>query len=293
MLDFIAVPVPVSRQRFVLYPLLVTAYAVSCAVFPDEAVLPAVGNTDLGGAGSSEAAGATAAAGEPMTSTGGAAQTGGVGGLADAGNGGVGGSAGAAGEGGASEATCESPQQTVVVVDEDTWIDAAKPATSHGNDTQLWVEPGENERRALLRVDLPAASSGAWLTRATLILNLESNADPDLAERWFGLYVLSKPFDEGKTTWVQFDNTDNDWASPGGDFGDIVASGQLEAGSAQGSLTFDVTKPLAAVYGTQPVPVGLILIDIGTPALASAELAFTSAEGDASRPSLVIESCEP
>jgi hypothetical protein len=297
VLDFIAVPVPVPRPRLVFLPILATAYAVSCAVFPDEAVLPATSNTDLGGGGSGEAAGTTADAGEPVTSMGGVAQTGGVAGLAGAGDAAAGGviepSAGATGEGGASGATCESPKQAVVVITEDTWIDADKQTSTHGEDQQLSVEAGATERRALLLVGLPSAVPGAWLIKGSLVLNLESNADKTFAERWLGLYVLSKPFIEGKATWLKVGNGNNEWASAGGDFGPLIAGAKLEAGRANGSLTFDVTKPLAEVYSTQPVPVGLIIIEVGGARPAPATLAFTSAEGDASKPTLVIEYCEP
>jgi hypothetical protein len=302
VLHFNAVPVlvSVSRQRLALYPLLATAYAVSCAVFPDRAVLPTV--SDPG-----EAAGASAQAGSPAASGGaGSGATGGAGnaGLAgggDPGNGGAGGriepsggGAGEAGAGGTGIASCDEPQQLVVAVSEDTWIDAADETANYGDDQQLFVCGGAAERRLLLKVDLPPAPAGAWLVKARLDLNLEANEDETGAPRSLGLYRLTKDFVERKATWVNFASGGiNEWEVRGGDFDGIVARATLQADSSAGPLSFDVTKSLSSVYSNQAVPLGLIVREVGEPPPAPAALAFTSSEVNASVPTLVIEYCEP
>lgn len=291
--------VVVSSQRLLLWSslMILTVHAGSCAVFPDEAVLPASNGGDPSGGGGSDAqAGATGDAGGPG---GGATDSGGVGGAAGAGVGGggsgsvVGPSAGAAGEGGAGVANCDDPQQTVVTVTEDTWIGAAKASVNHGLDKQLFVDGGADERRTLLRVEVPEAAAGAWLTKATLVLNLESNEDAMLVERQLGLHRLTKEFVGSKATWINFTNGQNEWTAPGGDYGAILAEATLRAGMSSGSLSFDVTKALRSVYSAQAVPLGLIIRESGAPPVAAAALAFTSAEGDASDPSLVIDFCLP
>lgn len=274
-------------------------------MFPDEAVLPATSNTDLGGGGGNETvAGSSADAGSPPASGGagtGSIDSGGGAGLAgaaDAGNGGVGGviepSGGQGGAGGTGVATCDDPLQTVVVPTEDTWIGSAKPGTGHANDTQLFVDTGADERRMLLWIDLPAAPDGASLVRATLTFHLEANADVTLAQRRLGLHLLSESFVESRTTWTNFSNgANNKWATPGGDYGALLARATLPAGTSTGPLSFDVTEPLAMAYAATLVPLPLIIREIGVLPPAPAVLAFTSAEGDASQPSLVIEYCLP
>jgi hypothetical protein len=302
VLHFIAVPVlvSVSRQRLALYPLFATAYAVSCAVFPDQAVLPTAGEPG-------EAAGANAQAGSPAVSggagsgaTGGAGNTG-LGGAPDAGNGGVGGliepsggGAGEAGAGGTGIASCDEPQQLVVVVREDTWIDATDEDANHGDDQQLFVCGGAAERRMLLKVDLPAAPPGAWLVKARLDLYLEANEDETGAARRLGLHRLTKDFVERKATWVNFaSGGNNEWDARGGDFEGILARATLQADSSVGPLSFDVTKSLSSVYSAQAVPLGLIVREVTEPPPAPAALAFTSSGVNASVPTLVIEYCEP
>lgn len=305
MLHFTAVPVlvSVSRQHLALVPLLAAAYAVSCAVFPDEAVLPTA--SDPG-----EAAGASAQAGNPMASGGAASGAtdgagngglGGLGGAADAGNGGAGGvvgpgggAAGEAGAGGTGTASCDEPQQLVVAVSEDTWIEAADEDANHGDDQQLFVCGGAAERRMLLKVDLPAAPAGAWLVKARLDLNLEANEDETLAPRSLGVYRLTKDFVERKATWVNFNSGGiNEWDARGGDFGPMLARATLQAETSVGRLSFDVTKELSSLYAAQAIPLGLIVREVAEPPRAPAGLAFTSAEGNASVSTLVIEYCEP
>jgi hypothetical protein len=274
-------------------------------VFPDEAVLPAVSNTDLGGGGSGEAAGATAEAGSPVAS--GGAGNGGLGGTADAGaagtaepGGGAAGEAGA-GEAGAGEAgaggagaTCDDPHQLVVPVREDTWIDAANADANHRGDARLFVNGGAAERRTLFKIDVPAAPAGGWLVKATLDFNLESNQDESLVQRALGLYRLTRDYSESKVTWLKFTNgAKNDWDAPGGDFGGILARATLPAETSAGTLSFDVTAPLRSVYSAQAVPLALIIREVGAPPFAPAALAFTSSGGNASKPALTIEYCEP
>jgi hypothetical protein len=190
--------------------------------------------------------------------------------------------------------TCEAPQQRVIRLTADTWIDAAKPSTTHGNDGQLFVVGGAGERRALLQLTLPEAAAGAWLIKASLILSLESNADATSAERRLALHRLSRSFVENRATWLNFGNgVDGEWDTPGGDFGLLELAGAvLPAKTAQDSLTFDLTDGLRKVFTEQAVPLSLVVLEVGSVPPASAELAFTSRDGDAG-PSLVIDLCPP
>jgi hypothetical protein len=287
------------RYRFALCSSLTLIWAASCAVFPDEAVLPATGSSGLGGGGGGD--GAVAAAGQAGgVALGGAAGAGELGGAAGepvAPNGGVGGATnpggGEAGAGGAPP-TCVAPEQRVLNIAADTWIDAAKPSTTHGADKQLWVVGGSGERRILLQVGLPAAPEGSWLIKATVNLNVESNADVTLAARRFALHRLTQPFVENRTTWLNFDNAGKTWAAPGGDFElqQLARADFSEAGT-PALLSFDVTEALGSLFSDQAVPLSLIILETGTVPPAPSELAFTSTEGDASDPTLVIDFCAP
>jgi hypothetical protein len=229
----------------------------------------ATGASDSGGAG-----------GEPVI------PNGGVGGATNPGGGGVG--------AGGTPVTCDAPEQRVLPIATDTWIDAAKPSTTHGTDKQLSVVGGAGERRALLQVGLPAAPDGAWLIEATLTLSVESNADVTLAPRRFALHRLSQAFVENRTTWLNFDNAGKAWAAPGGDFElQQLAGADFSEAGAPGVLSFDVTEALGLLFSSQAVPLSLIILETGTVPAAPSELAFTSTEGDASDPSLVIDFCTP
>jgi hypothetical protein len=159
---------------------------------------------------------------------------------------------------------------------------------------QLFVNGGAAERRTLLKIDVPAAPAGAWLVRATLDFNLESNQAATLAQRVLGLYPLTRDYTEAKATWLNFTNgANNQWNAAGGDFGSILARATLPAETSAGTLSFDVTKPLSSVYSAQAVPLALIVREVGAPPPGPAALAFTSSGGNASVPALTIEYCEP
>lgn len=289
------------RYRFALCSSLTLVWAASCAVFPDEAVLPATGSSGLGGGGDGplSAAGQAGDTGLPVMNGGaaGASESGGAGGEPAVPNGGVGGATnpggGDAGAGGAP-LTCAAPEQRALDIATDTWIDAAKPSTTHGIDKQLSVVGGSAERRVLLQVGLPAAPEGAWLIKATLTLNVESNADVTLAARRFAVHRLTQSFVENRTTWLNFDNAGKTWAAPGGDFElQQLAGADFSEASAPGELSFDVTEALGSLFSNQSVPLSLIILETGTVPPAPSELAFTSTEGDASNPTLVIDFCAP
>ena len=242
-------------------------------------------------------------AGSPIASGGAGASSvaggGGVGGVADDGGAGGaielgGGSAGEAGAGGSGIATCDEPQQLVALVGEDAWIDAADEDANHGGDAQLLVNGGAAERRMLFKVLVPAAPAGAWLVKARLDFNLESNQQSTAAQRALGLYRLTRDYVVSKVTWTNFTNgAKNTWDAPGGDFGGILARATLPAETTAGTLSFDVTKPLSSVYSAQAVPLALIVREVGATPAGPAALAFTSSEGNAFAPALTIEYCEP
>ena len=278
--------------------------AFSCSVFPDEATLPdAAGEAGAGTAGSSSglvAGGVGGEAPDPVAlgGTGGAAASAaGSSAVVDAagapplGAGGMGGAE--VGAGGA--AACANPQERVLAVTADTWIEAAKPSASHGNDSILSVVGGGQERRALLQVTLPAAVAGAVLLNASLVLHLQANADVGLVKRKLRVHVLAQQVTESRATWDNWSNGNKGkWLMPGGDFGPVVAQAALPARTAEGALAFDVTEAVRSALMATPIPLSLILLESSAPPAAPAELAFTSREGDASDiPALILQYCQP
>jgi hypothetical protein len=275
------------------------ATAFSCSVFPDEATLPnAAAGAPVGG-GSVIPVGGAGGEGADSTALGGVGATG-AGTTSVAGGGAEGGGSplgvGGAADGGAGGAVaCVAPLQHVITVTADSWIEFAKPATTHGNDAMLSVVGGGQERRALLEVTLPAATAGAVLLKASFVLHLQANADVGLARRQLRLHRLAQQVVEGRASWNKFDNgSKGTWITPGGDFGPAIAQGPVPAGTADGTLTFNVTAAVRNAFAATPVPLSLILLETSAPPPAPAELAFTSSEGDASGiPALILEYCEP
>ncbi len=207
---------------------------------------------------------------------------------------GTGGAIDAPGGAGGAPAGCVSPQQQVVTVTVDTWIESAKPGTGHGNDKTLSVVGGGEERRALLQLTLPAAVSGAVLLQATLALHLQANADVGLVKRQLGVHRLEQEVSESRTTWNNWAQGSRVWTKPGGDFGPELAQAAIPAGTSGGMLTFNVTAAVQAAFAAQPVPLPLIVVETSAPPAAPAELAFTSREGDASSiATLILEYCQP
>jgi hypothetical protein len=292
--SFVVVSGPCHRLALVSSSILL--WAASCQVFPDEAVLP----SSVGGASGAHAAGQAGQLDPPVGGAGsvdlggaageGASASGGVAGVTNPG----GGTVGESGAGGSVIGPCEAPQQRVVDIAADTWIDAARPTTTHGNDKQLLLVGGGEARRALLQVVLPAASEGAWLIKATLTLNLETNADSKLSQRSFSVHELEQPFVENRATWLNFNSGNtNTWKNAGGDFGPALARAALAQGTMSGAVSFDLTMALRVVFSSQAVPLSLIMLEDGTAPTAPAELAFTATEGDASDPTLVVDFCAP
>lgn len=277
---------------------LALAGAASCSVFPDEAALPGSGSGPPGGAGAggssvpqSSGAGGAAAGADVMAHAGEGGSPGNVGGAAAAGMGGVLDAPGGAG----GVATCANPQQQVVAVTADTWIEAAQPSTGHGNDATLSIVSGGQEQRALFELTLPVAVAGAVMVKATLELHLETNADVGLVQRRLRVHPLAQAVSESRATWNNWSNgASRQWLLPGGDFGAALAETTLPAGSSDGALTFDLTGPIGKALGPQPVVMSFIVLESSASPPGPAELAFTSSEGDASRvPALSIEYCQP
>jgi hypothetical protein len=283
---------------------LALAWSGSCAVFPDDAVLP--GSATLAGSGGDPMP--IGAAGAPDMGDGGVASSGGRGGSDSAGAS-LGGSAGASlggsagtslggasdgGEGGRAEPTCEDPVDEVVPVLLDTWIDQASPKSSHGSDTALSVVGGGAQRRALLQLTLPVFPQGAALLESSLELYLETNADPTLVERSLALHRLLHPISESKTNWDQFVNGSNgDWATGGGDFAAEAGKLTVPASTTMGALLSDAAPALAPVFASG-FEVSLIVRELSVPDSVPAELRFTSRQGAAARaPKLHLRYCPP
>ncbi len=275
--------------------LLAGASAFSCSIFPDQATLPSPRPGPSAGAGGEVATSGAGVAGEggvdsPVGGAGGA--PGNLGGAPDMS--GTGGVFDAPGGAGGAPAACVNPQQRVVAVSLDTWIEAAKPNAAHGNDKMLSVVAGGQERRALLQLTLPAVVPGAVLLKATLALHLQANADLGLAQRQLRVHRLEQEISEARTTWTDWGQGSRSWTLPGGDFGPTLAQAAIPAGTADGSLSFNLTAAVRGTLSAQAVPLALIVLESSAPPPPPAELAFTSREGDASGiPALILEYCEP
>lgn len=196
------------------------------------------------------------------------------------------------GAGGAFEPICDAPEQIVVTISGDAWIDAAKPKIGHGNDRTLSVGGGAAERRALIAFTLPALADGAALIKGTLTLHLESNEDAMLAPRRLGLHLLEQQFVEDQVSWTNWAKM-SEWSNMGGDFGPILSRARLPAGTSEGSAVFDVTEPFRLLISSQAAPLSLIIVEVGTAPDAPAALTFTSSEGATSLPTVVLDYCPP
>jgi len=195
---------------------------------------------------------------------------------------------------GAPPSGCPNPQQQVLVVTADTWIEAAKPNNGHGSDHTLSVVGGGQERRALFQLTLPAVTAGTVLLKATLSLHLQGNADTRLVRRDLQVHRLGQEITEAHTTWTSYGQGSRNWILPGGDFGPMLAQAAIPAGTSQGPLAFDLTATLQATVSGQAIPLSLIILESSLPPPAPADLAFASREGDASGiPALILEYCPP
>jgi hypothetical protein len=236
-----------------------------------------------GSAASAAAAGADVGeGGSPMGGTGGALTTGMAGEM----------SGGAVGAGAAP--SCAIPHTVTAAVTSDTWIESTKPNSVHGNDKMLSVIAGGEPRRALLQAALPAVPVGAVLLRAMLRLHLEGNADSKLVSRPLGLCKLDQEVIEDRATWLSWNNAGRTWATAGGDFGQVLATAIVPAGTADATLTFDVTVSVEEALSTRAAGLPFIVLETDAPPPKPAELAFTAKEGNASDiPTLIVDYCEP
>lgn len=277
--------------------------AAACSVFPDQALLPramavagAAGELSPpsdGEAGAAGTAGATPnggmpAGGAPVVGVG----EGGFGGAvevssSDAGAGGVGGAGGEAPD-------CLQSGQDSIDVAVDLWVDSADKKANHGKDALLYVVRGAEERRAMFQLGLPQLQAGTRLLRATFSVSLASNADVDKAERRLGLHRLSQNLAEDKTTWSNYAQGNKAWNAGGGDFGARWATLTLPAGTERATLTFDVTSNIQNLLSTAPLQLAMVILEIDAAPSATAQLAITSMEGNASqKATLTLTYCEP
>jgi len=240
------------------------------------------GGGGAGGAPDAPGGGPPADAGTSGSGAGGS----GAGGSGAGGSGGT----GALGTSGAGP-DCGTPTEVTLKVDFDTTIMAAEPRTSFASDGALSIAPAPDERRILLQLALPATSPGSSVERATLELNLESNADALKRARTLGLHRLTREVGPA-TTWRNYSN--KKWDLEGGDFGPELARAKLPASSSEGTLSFDVTELVQSSVSTTAVTLSMVILEIEPAPAAPAELAFTSLEGDASKaPALLLSLCQP
>lgn len=289
-----------GRARIGWLSILTVAVSYSCSIFPDRAELPtASAGRGIAGEANTSEAGLGGVSNGNVPPAGAAGSSDGVVGGAP-GSAGAAANAGAAADapGGASGAPsgCMSPQQQVVAVTVDTWIEAAKPNAGHGNDKLLSVVGGAAEARALFQVTLPALAPGTVLLKATLALHLATNADVGLVKRELRVHRLGQEISETRTTWTNWgQGTTHAWTTPGGDFGPMLARAAIPAGTSNGAVTFELTAAVQTAVSPQAVPLALIVVEDSVPPAAPAELAFTSREGDASSgpPALILAYCPP
>jgi hypothetical protein len=270
---------------------LVWAGAISCSIFPDQATLP----TAAAGNAGAVTVGGDGGDGTDTTPNAGAALGGMSGANGGAGQAGTAGATGLGGEGGA--VACANPRTTLGFPNADTWIESAKPATGHGNDPQLSVVSamdGMGERRALLDLALPAVSKSEVVLKATLTLQLQSNADATLVARELRAHRLEHAVVETRSSWNNWDGQTNPWQTAGGDFAPAFAAANLPAGTSEGALVFDVTAAVRDALASKATSVPFIVLEDGPAPPAPAELGFTSRQGLVSgMPALIIELCSP
>lgn len=257
----------------------------SCAVFPDEAVLPTHQGDEIGlGGGDPGHAGAPGSDSRAGASDDGATTTGGApfhSPVLDAGS-----SSGAGGE-----QACRSSRTLRIPVESDAWIDAAEPNARHGADATLSVMAGAAERRALFAATVPG-SQQARLVRATFALRLQSNADPSLAMRELELHRLETAFSEARTSWLRYESGGK-WQQPGGDFAPAAWSALLlPAGSDSGIVSFELTDALGESTSSSAVTLAWLVLETKRDA-SPGELSFASADQDVhERPTLLLEYCD-
>lgn len=286
-----------SRARVLILPSLAVGWAVSCAVFPDEAVLPPRGDAgaagDAGDASVAQAGVGTSGGAPSVAGSGALAGEPGLGGAGAGAGGGPDSFGGAAAGGGPNE--CPAPGEVSREATADTWIEKATPGAGHGDDAALRVVGDPEPQRALMQFLLPIKAAGANLIRATVRVHLQSNADATLSERHLEMSQLEQLVDPERATWDNWGSGSNrEWQMPGGDFGLAVASATIPAELTEGWVSFDVTAAVdAALSTTAAVPFPLIVLEVGAAPTPLAALAFTSTEGDdLEDPELLIEYCQ-
>lgn len=305
------------RQRFAFFAFAAILSGVSCAVFPDEAILPIAaagsssgstsGNAASGGSedglagnggdgptkggvsgassgsssgGSVDVAGAGGAGPDPVAGAGGSGSTATMGGAPDPGGGAPG---------------CDKPMQRVASVNVDTYIDQTKESANHASDDPLLLVGGAgSERRVLLNMPpLASRPPGAVLLRAVLELTVQSNEDAAASARQLTAYQLTQTFIEGRVNWTNYGNgASRKWAVPGGDIGAELATTTLSSSTGTGKLSFDVTSAVEKALA-EGVPLPVIIVETGAVPAGAATLALRSAEADADKPSLIVDFCTP
>jgi hypothetical protein len=199
------------------------------------------------------------------------------------------------GGGAATAGGCVKPETRSVVVDQDTWIQSDKASATHEKDSQLLVAAGADERRALLSFLLPAFPADTELVEATLVLELQANADTTRAPRTLTLHELEQPFVASRTNWKGWSSgSSGEWRLAGGDFGAELANAKLSAGTSGGKVAFNVTGRARSLLASGAASWSLIVIEADLPPRPPAELAFGALEGNVvALPALTLELCLP
>ena len=274
-------------------------FAAACAVFPDQAIVPAresgeagsrdepatMGAGTMGGAANS-AAPAHGGDSDGVMASGGAAV------VPEPSGGGAAGveALGSNGGGGEPAGGCVNRQVLNLAAEADTWIDADKPNGRHGGDEQLLVVSGAMERRALLALPLPAAPPATRLQRADFIVRLEANGAS--SERVLAVHRLTRAFNETRASWRFYDNG-SQWDASGGDFGPELASAHIPGGTNTGAVMFDVTAAIGSAVESGSSSFWLIVREASTATAETPALAFTARDDVAGAPLLRLVYCDP
>ena len=161
----------------------------------------------------------------------------------------------------------------------DTYIREDSPTSNFGDDSSLELS-GEmgKVRRALLRFDVSSIPGNAVIVDATLWL---CNVGGTPVSLDFGVYLLTKPFDELTATWDE-NSTGNAWASPGGDYDPMLfESGALM--NSPGVNGLDMSRLVDLWVGKERPNNGIVLVP--SPTLLDSRKRILSSD-DITRPDL-------
>ena len=167
----------------------------------------------------------------------------------------------------------------------DTHIHEGMPTTNYGSDDfiELSGELGAT-RRALFRFDFSSMPANAVIVDAKLWLASVGGTPTVLS---FGVYMLSKPFNELTATWNE-NSTGYAWTAPGGDYDPLLFESGTLAGS-PGVTGLDISRLADLWVGKKRPNNGIILVP--SPTLLDSRKRVVSSDDTtwpALRPKIVV-----